>query len=55
MMNNLEHALDVYKDIKSGGDVTKDFGELYFVIQILAEEYLKEIAQEETRALVKKK
>lgn len=52
---NFEHALEIYKLIKTSKNPPKDISELYFTIVLLGDAYLKEISEDETKALVKKK
>jgi hypothetical protein len=41
-MDNINHALEIYKALKNKEDVTKDISELYFAIVVLGDRVVKD-------------
>lgn len=55
---NFDHAMDIYKSVKSKGEVTNDLGQLYFAIALLGDEVIrlqKDVASSSTRRITRKK
>jgi len=55
---NFDHAMDIYKSVKSKGEVTNDLGQLYFVIALLGDEVVrlqKDVASGSTQRITRKK
>lgn len=50
--------MDIYKSIKSKGEVTNDLGQLYFAIALLGDEVVrlqKDVASSSTQRISRKK